>query len=64
VKIARIDRHTEPPRIAVRPFADERQLREVIVLKLPMPQSEGAMELMPTNFPCHPTMTTRAASKQ
>jgi hypothetical protein len=32
----------------VRPFADERQLREVIALKLPMPQSEGAMELMPT----------------
>jgi hypothetical protein len=32
----------------VRPFADERQLREVIVLKLPMPQSERTMELTPT----------------
>ncbi len=47
-EIAHIDRHTEPPSIAVRPFADERQLREVIVLKLPMPQSEGTMELTPT----------------
>ncbi|MFA0750076.1 MAG: hypothetical protein SLRJCFUN_000479 [Candidatus Fervidibacter sp.] len=52
--IAHIDPHTEPPTITVRPFADDRQLHEVIVLKMPTRQDEGAMALLMPAIPRAP----------